>query len=369
MPSTLPGNACGNGSQNPNDYWPNTIFDPREGNRRDFEATNLTTVYLGGVMHYVELDLNNLRRWFQGTIGASGTNTMNVTGYVVYFSDRRGNRNFLGAETGELGFEDFINPADANGNANGTLNTGEDVNGNGTLETYGGTAIPRAGALAPLVAGSTLRTAVNPEIAQVNPPIFFRRALKLTNGRLGNIVPPGLAVVAENPVYVEGDYNANAGFGNPHVAASIIADTVTVLSNAWNDRVSFTSPQNNAGRPAVNTWYRVAVIAGTSKGFPRPAGYPTPENMGTDGGVHNFLRMIEDWNGRTTSYRGSIAILYHSRQGVGIFKQAGNDNVYGPPSTRAFNFDIEFLQPALLPPRTPVFRDINTLSFTRVTRE
>ena len=48
-----------------------------------------TTMYLGGVMHYIELDVNNLCRWFTGAIGASGANAMNTTGYVVYFSDRR----------------------------------------------------------------------------------------------------------------------------------------------------------------------------------------------------------------------------------------------------------------------------------------
>jgi len=37
--------------------------------------------------------------------------------------------------------------------------------------------------------------------------IFFRRALKLVNGGLGNIVAPGFTVVSENPVYVQGDWN------------------------------------------------------------------------------------------------------------------------------------------------------------------
>ncbi|MBE3123600.1 MAG: hypothetical protein IMZ65_02225, partial [Planctomycetes bacterium] len=44
--------SCGNGSTNPQDYWPNVLYDPREGDLRDSNATNLATVYLGGVMHY-----------------------------------------------------------------------------------------------------------------------------------------------------------------------------------------------------------------------------------------------------------------------------------------------------------------------------
>ena len=54
----------------------------------------------------------------------------------------------------------------------------------------------------------------------------------------------GFTVVSENPVYVQGNYNSSAvdpfwGTANaatptqtPHSAASIIADSVTVLSNS-----------------------------------------------------------------------------------------------------------------------------------------
>ena len=64
-------------------------------------------MYWGGVMHYVELDVNNLRRWITGAIGSNAagcvngagptTCPMDVTGFVVYFSDRRTNRD-LGAD-------------------------------------------------------------------------------------------------------------------------------------------------------------------------------------------------------------------------------------------------------------------------------
>ena len=50
------------------------LYDAREAKFRDDEPTANMPVYLGGVMHYVELDVNNLRRWFEGTIGASGNN-------------------------------------------------------------------------------------------------------------------------------------------------------------------------------------------------------------------------------------------------------------------------------------------------------
>ncbi len=360
--------ACGNGSENPTDYWPNTLYDTREGNYRDDQNNANTTVFLGGVMHYVELDVNNLRQWLLGGIGVSGPNSMNITGYVVYFSDRRGNRNLAGQESGEYGSEDFVNPPLTGGGfPNGQLNSGEDVNANGQLDLYGATPIlPPGGGTAPLDINARPQTLLAQSIARINRPLHFRRALKIVNGRTPNIIAPGLAVVAENPIYVQGDYNANNGFGNPHIAASVIGDAVTLLSNSWNDRNSFTSPQNPTNRAATNTFYRMAVIAGSGRAFPNTNGMPA-NNFGTDGGVHNFLRYLEDWNGRTVNYLGSIAIFYNNRQATGTFKQAVNNNVYLQPATRNYTFDIDFLTPALLPPRTPVFRDLNTLGFTQVT--
>jgi hypothetical protein len=57
--------------------------------------------------------------------------------------------------------------------------------------------------------------------------------------------------------------------------------------------------------------------------------------------------------------------LYASRQATGIYKCCVN--VYGAP-TRADNFDTNFLTPALLPPGTAMFRDVNTLTFRQIFR-
>ncbi len=89
--------------------------------------------------------------------------------------------------------------------------------------------------------------------------------------------------------------------------------------------------------------------------------------FGTDGGVGNFLRLLEDWNisGVSINYRGSIVSLYHSRQAVGTFKYGPNVYDYGD---RNFAFDSDFLLPSLLPPGTPMFRDVNTLTFRQILR-
>jgi Tfp pilus assembly protein PilX len=347
-------------------YTPQVLFDAREGLVRD---TALGGLALGGVMHYIMLDVRNLSLWFQGLApfnGGTGNQSRTVNGFTVYFSDRRNNRNAANQETGDYGWEDIINPAAANGAPNNILDVGEDVDASGLLETYGQNPqnIP-VGTLAPLTAAARPSTLVTAAQAQNNKAILFRRALKLVNGGLGNIVAPGLSIVAENPVYVQGDWNATqAGFVEPNVATSIIADGVTVLSNNWNDNNSLTSPYNPGARPrSAQSYYRFATIGGKNPAFPRPTGWANPTDFGTDGGAHNFLRMLE--SGGTVNYRGSIATFFYSRQAMGVYKCCAT--VYGAP-TRNFNFDTDFLDPTLLPPLTPVFRDLNTLGFAQELR-
>jgi hypothetical protein len=140
-----------------------------------------------------------------------------------------------------------------------------------------------------------------------------------------------------------------------------------MLSNNFNDIRSFMSPHNvGASRAALTTYYRVAVISGKGLAFPRPnSNVQDHTDFGTDGGAHNFLRYIENWGGQALNYRGSIISFYINRQAVGTYKCC--DVVYSPPS-RGYNFDTDFLTPALLPPRTPMFRDINTLTFRQLLR-
>jgi hypothetical protein len=408
------------------DYWPNVLFDTRQGAIRDVcpngsNPCNFAQVMASGVTHYVELDIRNLARWLTGQIGTRGPGAYDPQNapynYVVYFSDRRGNYVPTGSitaawppvspsgnETGEYGFSDFLNPGNpAAGCPNGQLDVGEDDGDQtdrtppapGIFYNYGQTPSPKvtgilftdAVALATLPnprcalpatawPGSLIK---NTQEARMNPPLFFRRALKLVNG--SNISAPlgaracpgglvcGLSIVAENPVYVQGDYNANSaggGFSDPHVASAVLADAFTFLSNSWNDVNSFSSPYDPGSRAAnfngvTNGWYRVAVLAGKGPGFPWVNG--TNNDFGSDGGVHNFLRYIESWGGETLNYRGSLVSMFYNRQAVGVYKCC--TTVYSPP-TRAYNFDTEFLDPAKLPPRTPMFRDINTTGFTQI---
>ena len=374
-------------------FVPNVLFDAREAIYRDALPADRQP-RLGGVMHYIALDVRNLSNWFRRTGNhADGTGNLafkdpDTDGFSVYFSDRRNNRNHSNQETGEYGFEDVVNPNSASGTPNGIKDDGEDMNVGDTttpvLDDYGQypsfngvfNRVPD-GAQAPLVQAN-LRPIqpIRAPYAQVNRAVLFRRALKLINGGAGNIVAPGLTITSENPVYIQGDWNATTGgadpFAGPHVATSVVADAVTLLSGSWNDNNSFQFPYTASGRPRQNASYRVAIISGKGPIFIKP-GNGEGNTFGTDGGVHSFLRFLEGTGG-TVNYRGSMATLYYHRQAISPFKccgVAGNGTiggiVYDVPD-RLYSFDLDFLDPALLPPLTPLFRDTNALGFTQETR-
>jgi Tfp pilus assembly protein PilX len=195
----------------------------------------------------------------------------------------------------------------------------------------------------------------------------------------------GFTVASEEPVYVWGDYNtgaadplwpAGATPTTPHSAASIIADSVTLLSNAptttslptantgWTDVESFLQPGVAGNRPGSTSYYRMAIAAGKSIPFPEPGwAIALPlQDFGTDGGMHNFLRYLENRgaNGATVNYAGSLISMYYSQYLTGVFKCC--NTVYGAP-TRNYFFDTQFLNPTQLPPGTPMFQDVVSLSY------
>lgn len=417
------------------DYWPNVLFDTREGTLRDTGSavgTNTTTgnPTLAGAMHYVELDVKNLAAWLVANAGAVN----NTTGYTLYFSDRRGDQvdpapppSVVGSasgKTGAYGYDDIINSA-TNGatgcpdglsepaeDFEGDYTNGADTNAPSPSKTYGnifqagmptlfwpiantGTQIGvgTANSTTNLVNAALAKdpqcstTSVGPnynqwpfaigannkgEDLQENPNFFFRHALKLVDGASITIgtcdgVPCGLTVVAENPVYVQGDYNdsnldSTFASTSPHVACAVIADAVTLLSDNWNDLNSFSYPYNPNNRPRANTMFRTAVVAGKGIPFKMPSGAGVPVDYGTDGGMHNFLRYLEG-NGNTIYYHGSVVSFYYSHQATGTYKCC--TTVYGAPS-RTYKFDADFETPSLLPPRTPMLRTVNTIGFTQV---
>jgi Tfp pilus assembly protein PilX len=195
----------------------------------------------------------------------------------------------------------------------------------------------------------------------------------------------GFTVASEEPVYVWGDYNSGptdpywpsgAVPTTPHSAAAIIADAVTLLSNppsaatlptvnvGWTDHQSFVAPAIANNRKGNTSHYRMAIAAGKSIPFPEPGwAVAIPlQDFGTDGGMHNFLRYLENRGagGAQVNYTGSLISMYYSQYATGIFKCC--NAVYGAP-TRNYFFDTQFLNPNNLPPGTPMFQDVVSLSY------
>jgi len=385
-----------------NNYYPINFYDPREGFPRDNPNLAGTQCYANGIMNAVELDVSNLAKWFAGTGNYAGGQGKNVTiaqqnGYLVYFSDRRGmepnpNSNPANVTNGESGLEDVINSGDvANGMPDGQLeantpgyNAGsqfspEDVDQDGLLDNWGAADI-----------GDGFELNTSGPVGKPNPYVAVdcfnlgrqnwvsgaRHVLRLVDGAMsaagGGTSPlpmPGFTVGAENPVYILGDYNSYAGdstWQSPsvdpgsHSAASVIADAVTLLSNDWTDLNDMQNPNTLGNRSPVNTAsYRLAVASGKGMNFPHIAGLAN--DFGADGGVHNFLRYIENMGGIQINYRGSMVSMYYSEYATGTFKCC--TLVYGAPKSRNYSFDKDFLTPTNLPPGTPMLQDIDTLSY------
>jgi hypothetical protein len=383
-------------------WYPINFFDPREGFPR---ATNGgpsplggTQCYAIGIMNAVELDVGNLRQWLLGNKpynGLSGTKVdpSGENGYLVYFSDRRGmiadpnasvNSLLANQINGESGLEDDINSGNPAGTPDLVLepatagyndNIGyspEDVDENGVLDNWGWPNM--AEGFGTPTAFKNPYTAVDCfNRGRQNKVTGVRHVLRLVDGGLGSLPTKtdgtgGFTVASENPVYVWGNYNTdntdpfwtNINVADiPHAAAAIIADTVTLLSNNWDDETDMSNPNTMTNRNATTTYYRMAIASGKNMNFPVQAGWR--QDFGTDGGLHNFLRFDEDWSGGpVTNYRGSLISLYYSQYATGIFKCC--TLVYNAPRRNYF-FDTEFLIPTNLPPGTPELLDINNLTY------
>jgi hypothetical protein len=381
-----------------NNWYPINFYDTREGETRDVAAGN-NSCSAAGLMNAVEIDTGNLKRWLWGAIGVSGPNVdfLAQNGWVLYFSDRRGmlpnpNPPYSGQKSGDSGLEDSINSSSAAGVPDGVLEPKpaggkffpEDVNQNNLPDFFGpanmGLGFYNGNTN---VNGQIIAAAPdNPYLPRIasclttgrkNWVSGARHVLKLVDGSLGNVPvrtdnTGGFTVASENPVYIQGNYNSNAA--DPawaggadvagHAAAAVIADAVTLLSNNWSDLNSLANPTTVGNRNAGTSYYRLAIAGGKNMNFPKPNW--GANDMGTDGGTHNFLRYLESWGG-PLNYKGSLVSLYYSTYNTGVFKCC--TTVYGPP-TRNYSFDADFALPAGLPPGTPLFRDVDTLGYRQL---
>jgi hypothetical protein len=313
---------------------PINTYNVREGYMRATLTSN--AVYERGITSVVEINMKNFARWVDGVYDgnllsgtqAVSTNIDGTDGYILYISDRRGDRvkserygtTNYDMTNGLADNEDIYGP-------NGTLDPGEDVIDAGV---DGSTGLAKKDVIQkdtaevpdPVVLTGTsgadwaARLLRAKEVAKypynltnypagfsaASPMNYFRRAVRVVNGdvlttsmagsnRLSQT--KGISVSTENMLYVWGNYNTNgisavpAGgaslapdYTGPQVPASLVCDAIFPLSKTWFDANPALYPEDLDRRVAdlnltaglalttaplgAETSVRAAIIAGTN---------------------------------------------------------------------------------------------------------
>lgn len=181
--------------------------------------------------------------------------------------------------------------------------------------------------------------------------------IRLTNGASTPQIndadgqPKGFAVVSNNGVYIQGNYNTteiSAGVNNP---CAILGDAVTVLSEGWNDEnadkilddrlASMPSDTTSTGNKVMTV--NSAILTGNTASTSDPDLPMDKTSRTNSGGVQNLVRMLEDWDygGVDLAIKGSLVQLFESEYMKGVFRDydfEGNRTYY-QPQTRILEFD------------------------------
>jgi hypothetical protein len=224
----------------------------------------------------------------------------------------------------------------------------------------------------------------------------------------GDFLPGALNIATDQAIYLQGDFNNNGKIQTAQgettltppdehrLPAAIMADTISVLSNQCTssgqntDALGIPLGQINCGIPSAATgsqdlpigiqYYSVsgstAVNAAFLSNTDRSVGNCAPsasvtepyscDTTGTtNGGLNNYMRMLEDWggtNGHYFNYSGSFVSLGIPLEYSGGYLPGGT--YYNIPS-RNFNFDTNFTMFSKLPPMTPSARYLQQQVFKR----
>lgn len=190
-----------------------------------------------------------------------------------------------------------------------------------------------------------------------------------------NLRDDGFTFATNAPVYVVGHYNSdgNSATGsssapdttnvatNKEVPALIAADAVTLLSNGYSEGDMAASARTIPA--AAFTEVATGIIAGIVPTRLNSSGVGT--NNQWAGGVHNFVRFLEDWSGDTYRYRGSVVCLFENEVSTGPWFQSEYTYWYQLP-TRDLGYHAYF-SGGKFPPGMPVLRTVRKISVADIT--
>lgn len=179
-------------------------------------------------------------------------------------------------------------------------------------------------------------------ILYVGSTLGVTDSVRLVNGgqlpsRTDGYGADGLTIATHNPLYVKGDYNSV----NKQPAA-LLADALTVLSNAWTDA---NSAIPTLSRNATDTTVNAAIVAGQARGS-------------TSTSSEYGVRFLEDWWGRNFRFTGSEISMWESREATKSLACCGATGAYVAPN-RIWTFDSSFLTSLTsLPPGSLKFHSL-----------
>ena len=237
--------------------------------------------------------------------------------------------------------------------------------------SFDGSTTPGLYALPPLPlcrgsAGGAPLVGTRPQVGCSNGALPRVNAIRVINASTINpdVFPRGLTIATNGPLYTLGNVNTGSlnGSGRPDVARidspsgkwvplMLAGDAMTILSTNWSDRTANAlgvdrtwgaAPRQVTSCPIPDAG-PTTIVAGIVAGH-----VDTATTWG--GGINNFPRFVECWNGVPNRIIGSLVIGYRSvyqRQRYHLFS-------YRPPD-RLWSFDTNFASPARQPPGTPNF--------------
>lgn len=411
-----------------NQIVPINVYNVREGWYRS--QMSESDIYERGITSVVEINMRNLARWLDGiydTSLLSGTNALSSNikgdeGYVVYISDRRGDKvktEYLSSGAAYKSTNGIVDNEDIYG-PNNALDAGEDVIDFGW--EVGGSSkkgslqrdlneLPTLGKIwsSSLVREERAREVLSWSPLSISSNSYFRRGVRLFNGEKlsfsaanGKLSPTkGITIASENLVYIWGNYNTtgitgipsggsttnDGGYTGPQIPSSIVCDAFFPLSKTWFDASSALYPEGSGNArnmlgeayrmadeklptTAQSTSVRAGIIAGTNISGMTASPGRDAAGLRRNGGIINYPRFLELWNLNGVvnpwNYTGSFIPLYRSTQAI---SQWENETaiIYMPP-VRNWSFDITFLTPQKLPPGTPFFQYVQATGFRQSLR-
>ncbi len=209
------------------------------------------------------------------------------------------------------------------------------------------------------------QNASSTRLDNVNPASSKNWGVKLVNG---DVIPNpefaqtrsiyGTSIATNQVMYVEGNFNSdgNVSTGSPtgpdsastfnqegqEAPAALAADAITFLSENWKDANSSKSLDNRVAQP---TEVSAAILTGLV-----PSGKNGSESY--SGGVENFPRFLENWQGKDFVMRGSIVAMFESEIAT---KGWGKTDVYKAP-TRKWGFHSNYNETPPQGPRLTAYR-------------